>query len=71
MYWHHKEVQISVFFDVIPHNVADTYTFQGNPLPTHSGSLTQKLHARHLLVGGGGCGGGCGGGDGGGGGGEV
>jgi hypothetical protein len=57
MYWHHKDVQIAVFFDVIPHAVADTYMFQGNPLPPHSGSLTKKLYAGNLLVGG--RGGGC------------
>jgi hypothetical protein len=52
MYWHHKDVQISVFFDVTPHAVADTYMFQGNPLPQHSGTLTQKRYAGNLLVGG-------------------
>jgi hypothetical protein len=41
MYWHHDDIQIAVFCDVIPHAVADTYTFQGNPLLPHAGSLTQ------------------------------
>jgi len=31
---------------VIPHTVADTSTFQGNPLPPHSGYLTQKTPCR-------------------------
>jgi len=46
MYWHHKKVQISVFCDVIPHAVADMYMFQGNPIPSHSGSLAQTLPCR-------------------------
>jgi len=46
MYWHHKDDQIAVFCDVVPHAVADMYTFQQNPLPPHSGSLTQKTPRR-------------------------
>jgi hypothetical protein len=43
MYWHNKDIQIAVSCDLILHAVADTYTFLGNPLPPHSGSLTQKI----------------------------
>jgi hypothetical protein len=52
MYWHDKDVQIAVFRDVTPHAVADT--FQGNPLPPHSGSLTQKNSMHSCWRGGGG-----------------
>jgi hypothetical protein len=50
MYWHHNDIQIAVFCNVIPHAVADTYTIQGNPLPPHSGFLTQTTPCRTLLV---------------------
>jgi len=46
MYWHHKDVQIAVTCDVTPHDVAGTYTFQGNPLLPNSGTMTQKFPYR-------------------------